>query len=156
MTMAIHDFEVYISGSTSSSEDWRRAMEAPERELPSLNEEQKEVARKFEMSESEYARGVLVHEIGEKRQQERGKKLGRHIAQILERYRPGYRLDALMRKGVDDVWLARIESAGHLNLIRIPLDTADDVVDSGDVEILTKLKSLLLGELDRLNMSAAS
>lgn len=154
--MATHDFQIYISGSTSSSEDWRRAMEAPEGELPSLNDEQKEVARKFEMSESEYARGVLVHEIGEKRQQERGKKLGRQIVEILERYRPGYSLDALMRKGVDFVWLARIESAGRLSVVKIPLDIADDVIDSGDVEILNKLKSLLLGELDRLNMSAAS
>jgi hypothetical protein len=150
------DIRISISGSTSSADDWARAMAAPDSDLPKLNDEQRLVAGKFGIAESEYARGILVHEIGERRQIERGEELGRRVAQLLEGLRPDYRLTALLRKGVDGVWLARIEGHGRVSIISIPMEIADDVVDSGDVEVLEKLRDCLLRGLNRLDVSAAS
>ena len=62
--MAAPHFNIFVSGSTGSVEDWQRAMNAPKSELPKLNEEQRSVARKMGMSEEEYARGVLVGQYG--------------------------------------------------------------------------------------------
>lgn len=73
-------FEVFISGmSGGSADDWKRAMSAPEAELPHLSEQQRDVARRMGISAKEYARGVLVSRYAEERHVERGKRFGEHI-----------------------------------------------------------------------------
>jgi len=146
-------FGVFVSGSTSSVEDWQRAKNAPKADLPRLNEEQKEIARKMGMSEDEYARGVLVLQYGENRQRERGKVLGERIEEVLEDLGAPYKLDALMREGVKFRWLARIETPRGLRNVAIGMELADDVVDSAAVQDLNRLKALVLEALDRRDLA---
>jgi hypothetical protein len=140
-------FDVFISGSTGSVEDWQNAMNAPKSELPKLSGEQKEVARRMGIPEEEYARGVLVGQYGESRQKQRGETLGMRIAEVLDGVGSSYELEALIRKGVNDRWVARIRTPGEPRNVAIDLDLADDLIDSGTVQDLERLRVLMLQAL---------
>ncbi len=143
-------FEVFISGvSGGSSDDWKRAMNAPESELPQLSEQQKDVARRMGIPEKEYARGVLVNKYSEERHLERGKKFGEHIDAILRGLDSSYQLQALVREGVKARWVARITTPKGIRNVAIPFEMADDVVDSETVQDIERLKQLILRAVDR-------
>jgi len=154
--MASPEFEIYISGGTVSIDDWRRAKEAGEHDLPALDDAQKEAAFKIGMAATEYARGVLAEEIGRKNQRERGKRLGEVIKNSLSRLNQSWELSSLVRKGVDDVWIARFEDAGRASKIEIPIELADDVVDSDDPFSRAKLDRLLTEKLESSAVRKAS
>jgi len=147
--MAASHFNVFVSGVTGSVEDWQRAMNAPKTELPKLNDEQREVAGRMGISEEEYARGVLVGEYGENRQRQRGKVIGLRIEEILEGLGKPYALEALIREGVRERWVARINTPAEPKNVAINLDLADDVIDSGTVQDLERLRVLILQALGR-------
>jgi len=150
--MAAPHFNVFVSGVTSSVEDWQKAMNAPKAELPKLNEEQQEVARKMGISEEEYARGVLVGQYGEKTQRERGQTLGQRIEEVLEGLGDPYRLEALIREGVKFRWVARISTPREPKNVAIGMELADDIIDSAVVQDLERLKVLLLEALGRRDL----
>ena len=64
-------FEIYIPEHGSSVAEWRKAQRAPLSELPQLTADQKEVARRFGITEEEYARNVLAGTYGRRRLRER-------------------------------------------------------------------------------------
>jgi hypothetical protein len=148
--MAAH-FQVFVSGTSGgTSEDWKRAMNAPESALPQLTEQQKEVAQRMGIPEEEYARGVLVGKFTEQRQIERGKRLGEHIEGVLQELGSAYyALEALVREDVKARWVARITTPTAIRNVAIPLDLADDVVDSVTVQDLERLRQLILRAVGR-------
>jgi len=150
--MATPHFDVFISGSTGSVEDWQNAMNAPKSELPKLNDEQKEVARKMGISQEEYARGVLVGHYGENRQKQRGEKLGQRIEEILAGLGHTYELEALLREGVKFRWVARIKTAQQPKNVAIGFELADDVIDSGTVQDMERLRIMMLEALGRKDL----
>jgi hypothetical protein len=146
-------FQVYISGSSSSAEEWRQALESPSTDLPKLTAEQKEMAKRFQVTEEEYARGVLAGKLSERRHAERGNRLGSKVEQILAVLGPGYRLDAILREGTQFRWVLRIETPTGIRNIAVPLDLADDVVDSGMADVVEQLKARVLQGLDRTELA---
>jgi len=141
--MATQGFQVYISGGTVSLDDWRQAKAAPDDQLPELDTAQKEAAKFVRMAEQEYARGVLAEQLGRKRQQEKGRRLGELIGDILERTASRWTLDSLVRKGTETVWVARLTADGRGTEVSIPLELAEDAVDSKDRYPRVKLEELL-------------
>ncbi len=128
--------------------DWRQALSAPESDLPPLSEAQREAARFVRMGEPEYARGVLADQLGSRRQQEKGRRLGEIIGEILDQSGTRWRLDSLVRKGVQFQWIAQFEGSGPDREVEIPIDLADDVVASGDSYSKNRLSRLLTGKLE--------
>jgi hypothetical protein len=147
--MATSHFNVFVSGVTSPVEDWRNAMNAPKGDLPKLSEGQKEIARKMEMSEEEYARGVLVSQYGEQRQKERGEKLGKRVEEILGGLGEPYRLEAVILEGFRGRWVARIETPSAPKNVAVELELADDLIDSDTVQADERLRILILQSLGR-------
>jgi hypothetical protein len=147
--MAGQDFRVQISGGSVSLDDWRQAMTAAEAELPGLTENQKKAARIVAMTEHEYARGVLADELGRKRQLENGRLLGAIIGEMLNGSGRRWRLYSLVRKGVQFQWIARFEGPGTDREVEIPIELADDVVESGDSFSKNRLERLLAGKLEQ-------
>jgi hypothetical protein len=133
--MAPHDFEVVISGGHISQEAWLKAGDALRPELG---------ARKLGVSEEDYARGVVALQLGEEVQRDRGKKLGRRIQEILESLGSDYVLNAVIRQGTEERWIARIEVSGKLIAVALPVDLVDDVIDSGAVQDVNRLRNLVL------------
>jgi hypothetical protein len=150
--MATSHFNVFVSGVTSSVEDWQKAMNAPKDELPKLNEEQKEVAGRMGMPEEEYARGVLVGQYGEQREKERGKRLGKKIEEIMGGLGAPYRLEALIREGVKGRWVARIETPSAPKNVAVGVELADDLIDSGTVQDEERLRVLILQSLGKQDL----
>ena len=144
MTIATHSFEVFVSGSTNSAEEWKRALEAPKEELPKLDSEQKEAAKRFGISAEEYARGVLAGRYGEDSQRELGRKLGRYVEQILAAGNGKYRLAAVRGEVMKSRWVLQIETPQGVRNLAVPLELADDLVDSDLPELLEELKSKVL------------
>ncbi|MGD0831940.1 MAG: hypothetical protein ABR907_13410 [Terracidiphilus sp.] len=154
--MATQGFQVFVSGGHVSLDDWREAMVAPEKELPELSENQREAARFVAMAESEYARGVLADELGKNRQQGKGNRLGQVVSDLLGRLGQGWKLDSLTRRGTEFVWVARVNLMGREVEAEIPLDLADDVVDSGDPSSRSRLEELLRARLEIVPRRAVS
>jgi len=150
--MAMPHFDVFISGSTGSVEDWQNAMNAPKSQLPKLNEEQREVARKMGIPEEEYARGVLVGHYGENRQKQRGETLGQRIEEILAALAHPYELEALLREGAKFRWVARVKTSEARKNIAIGFELADDIIDSGTVQDMERLRVLMLEALGRKDL----
>jgi len=141
MNMSTHDFDVVISGGNISQEAWLKAGDARK---PELGTAQAEVARKMGVSEEDYARGVVALQLGEEIQRDRGKKLGKRIQEILEPLGSDYALSAVIRQGTEGRWIARVEVAGKLVAVPLPMDLVDDVIDSGAVQDMNRLKNLVL------------
>ena len=142
-------FEVFVSDYSSSVDEWKQAMAAPVSELPKLNDQQKEVAKKFGVSEEEYGRGVLSGQLGEVRMRRRGQGLGEVVQGLLDGLGPGYRLIAVKAEMFNGRWLIRIETPDKVANIALPRELADDVLDSGTMEEMEKLKVRLLAGLGR-------
>ena len=142
-------FEVFVIGQTTSLEDWKRSLHAPSSELPELTEEQKTFARKFGISDEDYARSYLSMSYGQERMRKRGLALGTAIVQILVGLGPGYILQAAIYEATKMRWVARIQAPQGLLNVAIPLELADDIVDSNTVQDQEKLKTLLLSSLGR-------
>ena len=147
------EFNIFISGTTSSTDDWKRALEAPMSELPPLSEEQKDFARRFKVSDEEYARGVLAGKYGESAQRERALKLGDAVVQVLSGLGPQYRLLAVIREAVNFRWVLRIETPIGIRNVQVALDLADDVIDSGVFEVLEQLKQKVVAGVGRLEFA---
>lgn len=143
-------FQVFVSGMTGgSADDWARAQNAPDSELPELSEHQKDIARRMGIPEAEYARGVLVNKYSEEKQRDRGRKLGDHIDRILYGLGSYYQIQALVREGVKGRWVARITTSKGIKNVAIPFEIADDVVDSGAVQDIERLKEVILKAVGR-------
>jgi hypothetical protein len=154
--MATQGFQVHVSGGTVSIDAWRRAKDAPEMDLPSLSDAQKEAALKVGMEESEYARGILADELARRDQQEKGRRLGEIITDFLKAAGQDWELSSLVRKGVGQVWVAHFEASGRVSEIEIPLELADDVVDSGEQFSKARLGGLITAQLENSAVRKAS
>jgi hypothetical protein len=141
--MQEQQFEVHIRSNSSAPEDWKRAMEAPEAALHPLTEEQKEVARRFAITETEFARGELAGIYGRERLQARGGKLGETAQRLLAEFSPTARVRAVVYEGAKLRWLVRVETPdGHRN-IGLAWELVDDVLDSELYESIQQLRQKL-------------
>jgi len=147
-------FEVFVSDHSSSIEEWKQAMAARRSELPPLSEQQREVARKFGVTDEEYARGVLAGQYGEKRMRSRGERLGELVETILQGLGPAYRLAAIKAEMFNGRWVCRIETPEKIANVAVPRELADDVLDSGVMEEIDRLKNCLLAGLGRNELIA--
>jgi len=147
-------FEVFVSGVSSSVEEWKRALEAPKSELPELSAQQKEIARKFGVSDEDYGRGVFVGSLGEKRIKSQGEHLGNVAEGILGALGPDYHLQAVIAEMVERRWILRIQTPEVIVPVEVPRELADDLLDSGTVDEVEKLKICLLSALERKKVIA--
>jgi len=139
--MEHQQFEIIISDFVTSIDGWRRARQAPRSELPKLNQEQKEVARKFKISQEEYARGVLAGLYGQERMRARAQKLGEEIERILPSLGQGYRVAAVVAEMFKGRWLIRVRTSERTVNVAVPRELGDDVLDSGVREEVERLKN---------------
>ncbi len=145
-----------VSDYTSSVEEWKRALQAPESELriQDLTEQEKETARRFGVSEQDYARGVLPGKYGNQRMQKRGRTLGEYAVEILGGLGEKYRLLAVLWEGSKLRWMLRIETPDGVVGVPVPFELADDVIDSGVLEEMERLRRLVLSGVGRQDLLA--
>jgi hypothetical protein len=147
-------FQIEIPGHSVSVGEWRRASVAPISELPVLTDDQKEVARKFGVTEEEYARNVLAGSYGRQRMHERAQRLGEAVEQVLEQLGGAYRVTAV-RRDMDRLgWIVRIETQPRDVDVFVSQELTDDLLDSGSNEQRERLRLRVVSSLgqDELTM----
>lgn len=142
-------FEVFVSGLSSTPEEWRRALSAPTEELPELNPEQKEAVRRFGITEEEYQRGYLAGLYGRERLRERGVELGRAVKKILAGLGEEYQLRAVKTELEKERWVVRIQTPDQIVNVAVDRELANDVIDSDTVQDQERLRHVLLSSLGR-------
>ena len=142
-------YAVSVSDYAASVDHWRLAQQATRSQLPKLDQQQKELARKFKVSEEEYARGVLAGIYGQKAMRGRGRSLGEVVQGILDGLGPDHRVVAVFAEMSKGRWIVRIHTPNEVANIAVPRELADDVVDSGATEDIEKLRVCVLSGLGR-------
>lgn len=137
--MSKPSFEIVVSDYSTSVDEWRRAHSAPKNEVPRLNDVQKDVARKFGISEEEYARSVLAGQYGRERMVDRARRIGEIIQDVLDREGTTSRVVAVISEMFNDRWLVKVQSPEEVFGITVPRDLADDVLDSQSLEDTQRL-----------------
>ena len=132
-----------VQSFPTSVDDWQRAQIAPSSELPALTEEQKEVARKFGLSEERYARSYLSSLYGQQRTHDRGAKLGEFIRELIREGQADSELLAMIWDMDRVQWVARVRSGSRIATISIPRELADDFLDSGRAIYKEQIKDLV-------------
>ena len=142
-------FEVRVPDYSSSVEEYHRALLAPRSELPKLSEEEREIARKFKISEDEYARGVLAGLYGRERKMARARRLGGAIQDILKRLGDDERV-ICVASDVDRLrWMVTIQTRGGARNVAVPFELANDVIDWNLREKIDELRSRVAYGLGR-------
>ncbi len=148
--MAEQGFQIQIMSDSMSPVEWKRAMTAPESELKivlPLSEEQKEVAKKYEMSEEEYARAELARVYGRRGLRERAEQLGAIVGKMLAEVSPQSRLAAVRYEGTELRWVLGVETPQGMRNLGVSRDLIDDVLDSELFEEMQRLRSHLKNSL---------
>ena len=136
-------FEVFVVGRSTSLEDWRRSLQAPATELPELTGEERAFAKRFGIADEKYARSRLSLEYGQERMLKRGRDLGDAVVQILVGLAPAYRLHAAIYEATKLRWVVQIQAPQGAVNVAIPIELADDIVDSNTVQDQQRLRELL-------------
>jgi hypothetical protein len=142
--MSSASIQVVVSDYSTSLEEWRRAQAAPVSELPKLSEVQKDVARKFGISEEEYARSVLAGHYGQKRMVLRARKLGEEVERLVRSLSPHYHVLKVVAEMFRGRWLVRIQTPGKETSVGIPRELGDDIIDSDLQEARQQLRATIL------------
>src|SRR5271157_4731195 len=118
--MATQNFQILVSDLRCSFEEWQRALQADESELPELTHEQKESVRRLGVDPKRYARGLLAGLYGNQRQRKRAQTLGEEVEKILKVLGSGYTVLAVVWQGSRQRWLVRVETPERVFGIAVP------------------------------------
>ena len=147
--MAGNDFQIVVSDFSSSAEEWKRALSEEDSKLPQLSEEQKKWAKRFGVTEKEYARGVLAGQYGNERMRKKARALGEQVEEILEGLGTEYKLVAVLWQGSRLRWLLRIQTPTQIFGVPVSFEMADDVLDSAILEEIENLRVAVLTGIGR-------
>ena len=147
--MPAQDFQILVSDLTCSLDEWRRAWNANENELPELTNEQREWAKRFGIPPEEYARGLLAGLYGNARQKKRAQALGEEVSKTLQTLGPEYAVTAVLWQGSKLRWLLRVRTPEGTFGVAVPFELADDVLDSQIRAAIERLRQLVLSGVGR-------
>ena len=150
-------FQIYLADAPGSQEDWRRALAAPESELPQLSPEKADLVKRFGSSEADYARGVLVVEYRKQRVRPIAEKLGRTAARVLGEINERYKLVAVLERvhpGKEEPvvsWWLRVQAPRFVREVQIPSKVVDSLAAGNGRGVAGDLKTELLRSLEGSN-----
>lgn len=147
--MAEPDFQIFVSDLASTPEEWGQALNAPSKDLPELSEEQKAVAKKFGISNEDYARGLKAGLLGNARQRKRAEALGEEVKRIITGLGQQYRLLAVFWEESRLRWLLRVQTPDKIVGVPVSFELADDVLDSGILSEIERLRRIILNGIGR-------
>ena len=126
------EIKVQLVNLPGSSANWKRALEVPKNELPALSDEQKSFAKRFGMSDEEYARSVWARRFSEALYQRYAEQLGKFLQdaslssdiELIEIAYDGWKnmFYCTLQKRAGE----RVPLVIDANLIIRPLETGDD------------------------------
>ncbi len=138
-------FQVVVSSFVQSVGEWKRILEADGADSVSqLTEDERVIAKKLGIQESEVASKIKTGQYGQLRLRAKGLDLGERVTAILDTLGSRYRLVAVLWEQSKTRWMLRIEAADKVANVPIASALADDVVETGSEPDLERLKNLVL------------
>jgi len=131
--------EIAVQGWRSSPAEWDAVRGIPEEELPSLTNEQREVARKLGIPEQDYARSVLAGRRTQDVLLQKTQALAVFVENRIARDHPQVRVTRVVLDVVEHRFTVELEFAGKPRILRVDEDVVDDYFDSGSVDAEAKL-----------------
>lgn len=136
----------------TSAEEWKRAMAVPGSQLPSLSAQQRDIARKFNIPEEEYARNVLAGSYGLERTRKRANDLGEAVQAAIRALDVRYKVTAVIRDVNRLGWVVRIAApSGDVNVL-LSKELADRLLDSGSASEKEQLRISVLSSLEQAKL----
>ena len=108
-----------------SSSDWSAVREIPREALPPLTPEQKEAARRLNLSEEEFARRKLADQRGLERLRAKIRRFAGFVKERLAAENPDAEIEQIML----DTLAGRFELELKVNGARVPVEVSEDLVD---------------------------
>jgi hypothetical protein len=147
--MSYDGFNIVVLGATGSPEEWGQALRTPASDLPPLDAEQRENAKRRGVSEQDYARGVLLENLAEKKWQDRAQAIGEIIREVLKPIESEYRLVGIVAEVLRNRWTVRFEGVNVPVDVHLDDELVDDLVHFSALEDRDKLRRKLLKGLGR-------
>jgi len=113
------DFQILTRGMPSRADEWFRALNVPDSELPALTEDDMRSARVRLMTDEQYARHLVLRAFTREREEQEGEVLGNTIAEILQELGGEFQLKSIGRRGLESGWCAQILYCPHGSVERI-------------------------------------
>lgn len=146
-----HKFEVHVPGLQVSGDEDVRANAVPASELPSLTEEEREIAKKYGTEES-YQRAKLALMYGHERKETRAVELGERVVQILADLGQDYRLASVNWNSDTLTWRLEIESPQGKQNVVLSWELVDDALDFRTQGELQRLRNMVWFGLGRRDL----
>jgi hypothetical protein len=134
-------FAVEVSGNTITAWDWVEAARVPREEL-----QRRGLAGRHELAQA----------LADERVLDRAVEFGDAVEALLARLGEKYRLLGVIAEPGKKRWLLRIQTEQGVGSVAVPEDWADDVMDSGALQDLARLKNHLQEWLSRGDLIALS
>ncbi len=131
--------EIAVQGWRSSPAEWDATRGIPAAELPSLTDEQREVARKLGISEEDYARSVLAGRRTQDVLLQKTQALAAFVENRIAREHPEVRVTRVVLDVVEHRFTVELEFGGKPRILRVDEDIVDDYFDSGSLDAEAKL-----------------
>jgi len=134
-------FQISVLDHPSTSEEWRKSLNAPETELPPLSREREEFVSKFGFDPITYRRGLLRGTLRHERVLPQAQLLGRAAQEVLRKMMSDVHLRAVVERlspGEHDPelnWVFRLQRSGALGWFReeiLPPEIAEAILGDGD------------------------
>jgi len=134
------EFDVSVVEGRVSAQDWLRAAKVSRKELH---------------EQGMPATGDLARVFADERIRKRGTDFGRKVESMLAGMSDEYRLIEVVAEPRKARWLVKVRTARGVASIAVPEGLADDVVDSGALQDLDRLKNHLETWLTRSDLIAS-
>jgi hypothetical protein len=141
--------KIVVEGWRAGADERREAAAVPANELPVLNDEQKEVAKKLGISEESYARSTYAGRRNQERLLEKTRRFAQILMNRLGAVADGAKIERIRLVTVDHEYKIEISLNQQRIHFRVPEEMVDDLVEGGSTEvesqIVNRLQNVLAG-----------
>jgi len=135
--------EIAVQGWRASASDWDAVRGIPPRDLPTLTDEQREVARKLGVAETDYARSVLAGKRTQEVLLQKAEALAAFLENRIANEGRQVRVDRVVLDVVEHRFMVELDVNGKSRILRIDENIVDDYFESGSMDAEANLARVL-------------
>ncbi len=135
--------EIAVQGWRASASDWDAVRGIPPRDLPTLTDEQREVARKLGVAETDYARSVLAGKRTQEVLLQKAEALAAFLENRITEEGRQVRVARVVLDVVEHRFILELDVNGKPKVLRIDENIVDDYFDSGSMDAEANLSRVL-------------
>ncbi len=141
--------EIVIEGWRAGGDERKEAARVPASQLPSLNDEQKSVAKKMGISEEDYARSAYAGKRNQDRLIDKTKRFVEFLEPGLRELSEGAQINRVRLVTIEHEYRIELSVDGRKIYFRLPEEMVDDFIEGGSSEvgrqIMNRLETVLTG-----------